>query len=209
MVTRGGERESSVVAPPPSDLQPPVGRQTNETIHWHPRGVAARVLALQQHMEKPTSRVTYTVVLEGRCRFGVQEFNVHDLYNTARVTQLDSTKAEMEQAEKDPEVQVLARQFKSVAGDLISLLEPKLKAVERTKALLETASAHKLADIFVASFEGSFDQRLAMLDAVDLRQRLLKATEIITRHLQVCFALLDAVFGVCSSNGYLWIVTSK
>jgi ATP-dependent Lon protease len=57
------------------------------------RGVAARVLALQQHMEKPTSRVTYTVVLEGRCRFGVQEFNVHDLYNTARVTQLDSTKA--------------------------------------------------------------------------------------------------------------------
>jgi ATP-dependent Lon protease len=184
MVTRGGERESSMVAPPPSDLQPPVGRQTNETIHWHPRGVAARVLALQQHMEKPTSRVTYTVVLEGRCRFGVQEFNVHDLYNTARVTQLDSTKAEMEQAEKDPEVQVLARQFKSVAGDLISLLEPKLKAVERTKALLETASAHKLADIFVASFEGSFDQCLAMLDAVDLRQRLLKATEIITRHLQ-------------------------
>ncbi|CAM6013419.1 unnamed protein product [Sphagnum balticum] len=179
-----GERESSAVAPPPSDLQPPVGRQANETIHWHPRGVAARVLALQQHMEKPTSRVTYTVVLEGRCRFGVQEFNVHDLYNTARVTQLDSTKAEMEQAEKDPEVQVLARQFKSVAGDLISLLEPKLKAVERTKALLETASAHRLADIFVASFEGSFDQRLAMLDAVDLRQRLLKATEIITHHLQ-------------------------
>jgi hypothetical protein len=34
----------------------------------------------------------------------------------------------MEQAEKDPEVQVLARQFKSVAGDLISLLEPVLTA---------------------------------------------------------------------------------
>jgi hypothetical protein len=77
------------------------------------------------------------------------------------------------------------------------LFYQKLKAVERTKALLETASAHRLADIFVASFEGSFDQRLAMLDAVDLRQRLLKATEIITRHLQVCFALLDALFGVC------------
>lgn len=29
----------------------------------------------------------------------------------------------MEQAEKDPEVQVLSRQFKAVAGDLISLLE--------------------------------------------------------------------------------------
>ncbi len=33
---------------------------------------------------------------------------------------------EMEQAENDPEVQVLARQFKSVAGDLISLLQQVL-----------------------------------------------------------------------------------
>ncbi len=33
---------------------------------------------------------------------------------------------EMEQAESDPEVQVLARQFKSVAGDLISLLQQVL-----------------------------------------------------------------------------------
>jgi hypothetical protein len=32
----------------------------------------------------------------------------------------------MEQAESDPEVQVLARQFKSVAGDLISLLQQVL-----------------------------------------------------------------------------------
>ncbi len=33
---------------------------------------------------------------------------------------------EMEQAESDPEVKVLARQFKSVAGDLISLLQQVL-----------------------------------------------------------------------------------
>ncbi len=33
---------------------------------------------------------------------------------------------EMEQAESDPEVQVLGRQFKSVAGDLISLLQQVL-----------------------------------------------------------------------------------
>ena len=30
---------------------------------------------------------------------------------------------EMDQAERDPEVQVLSRQFKAVAGELISLLE--------------------------------------------------------------------------------------
>ncbi|CAM6024153.1 unnamed protein product [Sphagnum balticum] len=184
--TGGGGRESSGAARVPSDLQPPLDQPTGagERIHWHPRGVAARALALQQHMEKVTGRVTYTVILEGWCRFGVQALNACDLYNTAHVTQLDYTKSEMEQAESDPEVQVLARQFKSVAGDLISLLQQKHKTLESTKLLLETAAAHRLADIFVASFEGSFDKRLAMLDAVDLRKRLSKAIEIITRHVQ-------------------------
>lgn len=51
--------------------------------------------------------------------------------------------------------------------------------------LLDTAPAHRLADIFVASFEGNFEERLAMLDAVDLKQRLTKGIELVTRHLQV------------------------
>jgi len=44
-------------------------------------------------MEKVTGRVTYTVILEGWCRFGVQALNACDLYNTANVTQLDYTKS--------------------------------------------------------------------------------------------------------------------
>ncbi|EFJ35221.1 hypothetical protein SELMODRAFT_405160 [Selaginella moellendorffii] len=92
--------------------------------------------------------------------------------------------SEMEQAEKDPEVQLLGRQFKVVASELISALEQKQRTVGRTKILLETTSAHRLADIFVANFENNFEDRLAMLDGVDLKQRLVKATEIITRHLQ-------------------------
>lgn len=44
---------------------------------------------------------------------------------------------------------------------------------------------HKLADIFVASFEISFEEQLSMLDSVDLKVRLLKATELVDRHLQV------------------------
>lgn len=35
---------------------------------------------------------------------------------------------ESEQAEKDPEVQALARQFKVVAGELITLLEQVVRA---------------------------------------------------------------------------------
>lgn len=44
---------------------------------------------------------------------------------------------------------------------------------------------HKLADIFVASFEISFEEQLSMLDSVDVKMRLSKATELVDRHLQV------------------------
>lgn len=61
----------------------------------------------------------------------------------------------------------------------------KQKTGGRTKVLLETVPVHKLADIFVASFEISFEEQLCMLDSVDLKVRLSKATELVDRHLQV------------------------
>jgi ATP-dependent Lon protease len=61
----------------------------------------------------------------------------------------------------------------------------KQKTVGRTKLLLETVPVYRLADIFVASFEISFEEQLAMLDSVDLKVRLSKATELVDRHLQV------------------------
>ncbi|KAJ7560525.1 hypothetical protein O6H91_04G133700 [Diphasiastrum complanatum] len=179
-----GERDAKGGATSLPDYQQPLGKQPQDIIQWHPRGVAARALHLSRGMEKPSGRVTYTVVLEGWCRFSVLDMNARGPYNIARVAQLDMTKAEIELAERDSEVQTLGRQFKIAAGELITTLEQKQKTVGRTKTLLETAPAHRLADIFVANFEGSFDERLAMLDAVDLKRRLSKATEIVTRHLQ-------------------------
>lgn len=48
---------------------------------------------------------------------------------------------------------------------------------------------HRLADIFVASFEISFEEQLSMLDSVDLKVRITKATELVDRHLQVKFVI--------------------
>ncbi|KAG0567378.1 hypothetical protein M758_7G147500 [Ceratodon purpureus] len=194
-----GEKERGAVNP--SETQ--VSKNGDDLIQWHPRGVAARALELEQEVEKYTGRVTYTVMLEGWCRFGVQELISNSSYKSARITQLDRNKAETEQAEKDPEVHVLSRQFKAVAGELISLLEQKQKSFGRTKVILESWPAYRLADIFVANFEVSFEERLFMLDAVDLRQRLSKATEIVARHLQtikVAEKLSAKVDGQLSKN---------
>ncbi|OEL19968.1 Lon protease-like protein 2, peroxisomal [Dichanthelium oligosanthes] len=175
-----------------------------EPIHWHSKwrqivvslflsysglgarikGVAARALHLSRGVEKPSGRVTYIVVLEGLCRFSVQELSARGSYHVARVSRLDMTKTELEQAEQDPDLIALSRQFKATAMELISVLEQKQKTVGRTKVLLDTVPVYRLADIFVASFEISFEEQLSMLDSVDLKVRLSKATELVDRHLQ-------------------------
>ncbi|KAK6935056.1 Lon protease, N-terminal domain, partial [Dillenia turbinata] len=160
------------------------GKNQQEVIQWHTKGVAARALHLSRGVEKPSGRVTYIVVLEGLCRFSVQELSTRGTYCTARISPLDMTKAEMEQAEQDPDFIALSCQFKATAMELISVLEQKQKTGRRTKVLLETVPVHKLADIFVASFEISFEEQLSMLDSVDLKVRLSKATELVDRHLQ-------------------------
>ncbi|KAJ8632042.1 hypothetical protein MRB53_025378 [Persea americana] len=167
-----------------SDAHKQDAKNQPELIHWHSRGVAARALHLSRGVEKPSGRVTYIVVLEGLCRFSVQDLSARGTYYIAHISPLDLTKAEMEQAEQDPDLISLSRQFKATAMELISVLEQKQKTVGRTKVLLETLPVHRLADIFVASFEISFEEQLSMLDSVDLKVRLSKATELVDRHLQ-------------------------
>ncbi|XP_050266604.1 lon protease homolog 2, peroxisomal [Quercus robur] len=188
MVSQGvgsdsGERSTRVQVGT-SDSQRLDVKNQQENIQWHPRGVAARALHLSRGVEKPSGRVTYTVILEGLCRFSVQELSTRGTYYTARISPLEMTKTEMEQVEQDPDFITLSRQFKATAMELISVLEQKQKTGGRTKVLLETVPVHKLADIFVASFEISFEEQLSMLDSVDLKVRLSKATEIVDRHLQ-------------------------
>ncbi|KAG1360909.1 lon protease, peroxisomal [Cocos nucifera] len=180
-----GERSLKGPADVLGDSQKQDGKNQQELIHWHNRGVAARALHLSRGVEKPSGRVTYIVVLEGLCRFSVQELSARGNYYIARISHLDMTKAELEQAEQDPDLILLSRQFKATAMELISVLEQKQKTVGRTKVLLETVPVHRLADIFVASFEISFEEQLSMLDSIDLKVRLSKATELVDRHLQM------------------------
>ncbi|CAN1333911.1 Lon protease homolog 2, peroxisomal [Linum perenne] len=180
----GGDRSSKTQVGATSESLKVDGKNQQEVIRWHNRGVAARALHLSRGVEKPSGRVTYIVVLEGLCRFSVQELSKRGMYYTARISPAEMTKTEMEQVEHDPDFVTLSRQFKATAMELISILEQKQKTGGRTKALLETVPVHKLADIFVASFEISFEEQLCMLDSVDLKVRLLKATELVDRHLQ-------------------------
>ncbi|XP_024443110.1 lon protease homolog 2, peroxisomal isoform X1 [Populus trichocarpa] len=186
--TRAGsdtsEKSSRTPASTSSDNVKLDGKHQQEVFHWHNRGVAARALHLSRGVEKPSGRVTYIVVLEGLCRFNLHELSTRGAYYTARISPLEMTKAELEQVDQDPDFVALSRHFKATAMELISVLEQKQKTGGRTKVLLETVPVHKLADIFVASFEISFEEQLSMLDSVDLKARLSKANELVDQHLQ-------------------------
>ncbi|KAJ6946916.1 lon protease [Populus alba x Populus x berolinensis] len=178
------EKSSKTPASTSSDNVKLDGKHQQEVFHWHNRGVAARALHLSRGVEKPSGRVTYIVVLEGLCRFNLHELSTRGAYYTARISPLEMTKAELEQVDQDPDFVALSRHFKATAMELISVLEQKQKTGGRTKVLLETVPVHKLADIFVASFEISFEEQLSMLDSVDLKARLSKANELVDQHLQ-------------------------
>ncbi|KAL9368905.1 hypothetical protein Peur_040104 [Populus x canadensis] len=178
------EKSSKTPASTSSDNVKVDGKHQQEVFHWHNRGVAARALHLSRGVEKPSGRVTYIVVLEGLCRFNLHELSTRGAYYTARISPLEMTKAELEQVDQDPDFVALSRHFKATAMELISVLEQKQKTGGRTKVLLETVPVHKLADIFVASFEISFEEQLSMLDSVDLKARLSKANELVDQHLQ-------------------------
>ncbi|KAI5602098.1 hypothetical protein POPTR_001G148400v4 [Populus trichocarpa] len=178
------EKSSRTPASTSSDNVKLDGKHQQEVFHWHNRGVAARALHLSRGVEKPSGRVTYIVVLEGLCRFNLHELSTRGAYYTARISPLEMTKAELEQVDQDPDFVALSRHFKATAMELISVLEQKQKTGGRTKVLLETVPVHKLADIFVASFEISFEEQLSMLDSVDLKARLSKANELVDQHLQ-------------------------
>ncbi|XP_021895104.1 lon protease homolog 2, peroxisomal [Carica papaya] len=121
-----------------SDSNKADGKNQQEVIHWHNRGVAARALHLSRGVEKPSGRVTYIVVLEGLCRFSVHELSTRGTYSMARISSLEMTKTEMEHVEQDPDFIALSRQFRATAMELVSVLEQKQKTGGRTKVLLET-----------------------------------------------------------------------
>jgi ATP-dependent Lon protease len=120
------------------------GKSQPDVIHWHNRGVVARALHLSKGVEKPSGRVTYMVVLEGLCRFDVQELNTNGVYSTARICPWEMTKTEMEQVEQDPEFVTLSRKFKATAMELIGVLEQKQKNWWKNKSAFGDAPCSQI-----------------------------------------------------------------
>ena len=166
----------------------------------HDVGVAARIVQVARGLGPGGARA-YTLLLEGRCRFQLSRLIAEEPFLLAAVTQLESLgvggaklfespdELASAKAEPDPELASMAAAFATRAAELVDKLEHRKAHARRLKAMLRSAPAHRLADLFAAAFEDSFEARLELLALTCPKRRMERAT-----------ALIDAQLGQISVN---------
>ena len=155
----------------------------------HNVGTAARIIQITRGHRPMRS---YTLLLEGRCRFELDRFAAVAPFLVAHVRQLDSlTHTLGPETGKDPELLAMASSFKEHAHDLVDRLEHRESHARRLKSMLQSAPAHRLADLFVAAFEDGFDARLELLSMTCPKERMKRALGLMESQLQAATVTTD------------------
>lgn len=75
--------------------------------------------------------------------------------------------------------------FREQSAKLIDMLDLAVPAVVRLKRLLNTLPVQSLPDICAAMVKASHEERLQILDAVDLAERFRKTLPLLIRQIEV------------------------
>ena len=174
-------------------------------------GTAARIIQITRG-DRPVR--SYTLLLEGRCRFRLDDFAAVSPFIVARVVQLDSLvhsnglsiagprggvggggggggRPGEVTAVLDAELHAMATSFKEHARELVDKLEHRKGHARRLKSMLESAPAHRLADLFVAAFEDSFEARLEVLATTCPKERMKRALALMESQLHAVTVTTD------------------
>lgn len=135
-------------------------------------GTVARIIKLAR-----SGKDGFNIVVEGVCRFRVDEFTQHDPFFCGRVTMLP------DEGVNDVEVEALARNLRNTAREVIDLL-PEIPVM--AKQLLDsiTTPGH-LADLITANIDATIEEKQEILEAAVLKQRLNKVLELLNRQYEV------------------------
>ncbi|PSN39412.1 Lon protease 2 [Blattella germanica] len=89
------------------------------------------------------------------------------------------------QGDDSQDLMELIESFRLEASKLLGLLDVSDAFVARIKKLLRTLPAHHLADLCVSLVNASFLEKLQVLDAVDLADRLKRVLPLLVRHTEM------------------------
>jgi len=138
----------------------------------YPVGVAARVLKALRH-----STGNYSLILQGLVRVRLDKVTQEAPYMRARVVRLD------EPRQQDVECEALAMSLRDTAKQVIQLM-PELP--REAGSLIDSINEPgQLADLVAANLEAPVDEKAALLEAIDVKDRIRKVLRLLTRQLEV------------------------
>ncbi|XP_074644979.1 lon protease homolog 2, peroxisomal-like isoform X2 [Tubulanus polymorphus] len=129
----------------------------------------------------------YTVLITGICRFKIEEILQEMPYPIAMVTQLEQLAVADEideQIKLDPELGVVAENFREQALKLVDMLDVSIPVVAKLKKMLDDIPNHQLPDVCASIVKASVTERIQILDAIDLRERYTKALPLLMRQIE-------------------------
>lgn len=138
-------------------------------------GCAARVVKIVRVKSK--GRVLYTILLEGLARIEAKSLVQYEPYVVAEVTLLVPS--------KDGDIGKLIAEFKAAALRLVELLRERVPLVAKFQPVLDSTPPEKLCDMFVSAIDATFEERLTILNEVELGPRFEAGLQLLKRQLLV------------------------
>ncbi|KAF9974094.1 hypothetical protein BGZ73_002624 [Actinomortierella ambigua] len=157
------------------------GGQTNVSPkETHSMGVAARLIRLERAVGG------FTVVLEGLVRIKLDKATSTSPYFEGRVSPIPDKPVD----KNDRELQDLIVALRSTSQEFVSLLQSlKLPApvLTQLQKFLENVNSipGQVVDLLMSTIESTFEEKVAILDAADLKERITKGIELLTRQIHV------------------------
>ena len=138
----------------------------------YPVGVAARVLKALKH-----SSGNYSLILQGLVRVRMEHVTVSAPYLKSRVSRLDEPKVD------DVEAEALAMSLRDIAKQVIQLM-PELPR-EAGSLIDSIQEPGQLADLVAANLDTPVDEKAALLETLDVKERIRKVLRLLTRQLEI------------------------
>ncbi|RHZ45245.1 hypothetical protein Glove_682g46 [Diversispora epigaea] len=153
--------------------------QSNRSSDLHNYGCAARIIRLDR-----TVGGGFTAVVEGISRIRVDRYVFERPYLEAEITIFPEPAIPHD----DQELQGLAVSLKSTGRELLAMLqELKLPTpvLTQLQKFIDGASAGALADLLISTVESSYEEKLKILDAHDLKTRIATSIDLLTRQIHI------------------------
>jgi len=138
----------------------------------HQVGCAARVLKALKH-----SSGNYSLILQGLTRIKLDDVTQAAPYLKAKIKRLE------EPPVADDEAEALSMSLRDIAKQVIQLM-PELP--REAGSLIDSIQAPgALADLVAANLDAPVDEKAALLETVDVKERIRKVLRLLTRQLEI------------------------